>query len=69
MATRATAEMLGKAVAQDILQRRVIQVWSVLHGMISLHNSQVVGYVVPDPKAVYERTLDELVALAATMLG
>ena len=63
LALLAVTDILGDKVDKDTLQRRVIQLWSLLHGMISLHNSQVVNYVVDDPKAVYERTLDELVTL------
>ena len=61
LALGAVTDILGEEVDKDILQQRMIQVWSLLHGMVSLNNSGVVNYVVDDPEGVYEQTLDELV--------
>ncbi|TFH41324.1 MAG: TetR/AcrR family transcriptional regulator, partial [Chrysiogenales bacterium] len=33
--------------------RRMIEIWSMLHGMISLRNSKLIEYVVADPDAIY----------------
>jgi len=69
LALRAVTDILGEHVGKNILQRRVIQVWSLLHGMISLYNSRVVSYVVEDPKGIYEAILDEMVNLVSASFG
>ena len=60
MAAQTIREIYGQAVEDDIITRRLIQIWSLLHGMISLHNSQVAIYVAEDPISVYTQTVDEL---------
>jgi len=60
MAQAALAEVLGKESEPALVQRRLIQVWSLLHGMISLRNSQVVTYLAEDIPAIYEETITEL---------
>ncbi len=52
----------------DILQRRIIQVWGLLHGMISLHNSTVVSYVADNINHVYSDIINELADMV-TLLG
>lgn len=48
---------------EDELTMRVIQVWSVLHGMVSLYNSKIVGYVAGDKTDfIYDQLIDELFA-------
>lgn len=63
MALHAIREMYDQPVADDVATRRLIQVWSLLHGMISLHNSQVAVYVADDLPSIYSRTIDELTDL------
>lgn len=60
MAAQTIREIYGQPVEDDIVTRRLIQIWSLLHGMISLYNSQVSIYVAEDPISVYSRTVDEL---------
>lgn len=38
----------------------VIQAWSLLHGMVSLHNSRVISYVDPDAKSTFADIITEL---------
>jgi len=63
LALQATEAILGKARDAELGQMRVIQIWSLLHGMVTLHNSHVVSYVADNPKQVYEKIVNELVSL------
>lgn len=44
---------------QEDVQKRFIAVWSMLHGMVSLYNSKIVGYTTNDPEAMYEKLITE----------
>ncbi|MBU2488661.1 MAG: TetR/AcrR family transcriptional regulator [Proteobacteria bacterium] len=57
----------GPGVADDEALLWVIHVWSLLHGMITLHHSQVMEYVVPDPQSTYETLLDRELDLVASL--
>ncbi len=41
--------------------RDVVKVWCMLHGMVSLHNSRIIGYVADSARAVYSRIIQDLV--------
>ena len=56
-------EMYDNTADDDTVTRRLIQVWSLLHGMVSLHNSKVAAYVAESLPEVYRRTTDELIGL------
>lgn len=61
LAVTAAADVLGPDSGEETLIRRVVQAWSLMHGMISLKNSGVMGYVA-DPEAVYQPIMDEFLA-------
>ena len=63
LALKATEAVIGKVHDPELGQMRVIQIWSLLHGMVTLHNSQVVAYVAGDTQAVYDKIVTELVGL------
>jgi len=63
MADQIIREIYGSSADNNTVTRRLIQVWSLLHGMISLHNSQVAAYVAEDILSIYSRTIDELTEL------
>lgn len=42
-------------------ERRMIEVWSMLHGMISLYNSRMIDYVITKPVDTYETIVDDLI--------
>ncbi len=63
MAAQAIREVYAQPVEEDLVTRRLIQVWSLLHGMISLHNSKVAIYVAEDLESIYSRSIDELMEL------
>ena len=65
LAMKAIVELLGPEINEKTLQKRIIQVWSLLHGMISLNNSQVMGYVVDKPEALFDSIIDELAELVS----
>jgi len=60
-----TEAVLGQSDDIEMTRMRVIQMWSLLHGMVTLHNSQVVSYVVEDAEAVYDIIVSELTDLFA----
>ncbi len=41
-------------------ERRMIEIWSMLHGMISLYNSRMIDYVITKPVETYEKIVDDL---------
>ncbi len=61
MARQTLLELYGDAFDEETVTRRLIQIWGLLHGMISLYNSRVVQYVADDILSVYRRTIDELI--------
>jgi AcrR family transcriptional regulator len=63
MGAAAIREMIGESADDETVTCRLIQVWSLLHGMVSLHNSKVAAYVADDLAAIYRRTTDELIGL------
>lgn len=58
MALDAAAAVLGPEYGEEILTRRLVQAWSLMHGMITLNNSGVMQYVA-QPEAVYQSIIDE----------
>ena len=62
LAMRALQDVLGQdtRITEEDALVRVVEAWSLLHGMITLHNSKIVTYVVPNVEEVYEKLLDEL---------
>ena len=65
LALKATEAVIGKVHDTELGRMRVVQIWSLLHGMVTLHNSQVVSYVAGDTEAVYDKIVTELVGLFA----
>ena len=61
LVARAIREMYGRDMDEQTVIRRLIQVWSLLHGMISLYNSRVATYVADDILSIYKQTIDELI--------
>jgi AcrR family transcriptional regulator len=63
LAMKAVSELMGGDVSpeDDGVVQNVIRIWSTLHGMVSLFNSQIIGYVARDAKSVYEKIIDNLV--------
>ena len=43
------------------VERRLIEVWSMLHGMISLYNSKMIDYVIEKPVTTYESIIDDII--------
>lgn len=63
LALKATRAIIGKDHDAEQVRMRVIQIWSLLHGMVTLHNSQVVSYVADNTEAVYDKIVAEIVGL------
>ncbi|MFZ5572452.1 MAG: TetR/AcrR family transcriptional regulator [Thermodesulfobacteriota bacterium] len=61
LAREAASRILRLPENAEIVYLRLIHIWSLLHGMISLHNSHIVGYVVEHPQAVYDKLIDEFI--------
>lgn len=45
----------------DEVIHEIIKIWSMLHGMVSLANSNVIGYVAVDIEKTHNRIIDEIV--------
>jgi len=63
LAERAVREVTGGAgrKGREDLAKDVVKVWCMLHGMVSLFNSHIIGYVAQDTRAIYDRIVRELI--------
>lgn len=61
LAMKSASEILGNDVLPKTVITRVIQLWSFLHGMVSLYNSHVVSYVSENIEDIYGKSIDELI--------
>ncbi|NOY70252.1 MAG: TetR/AcrR family transcriptional regulator [Deltaproteobacteria bacterium] len=62
MALKTASTVMGIPEGHPAVLRRVIHVWSLIHGMISLQNSHVVDYVIESPETVFNEIVDEVLA-------
>ncbi len=53
----------GIAPDGEVLGRRLLQAWALVHGLIVLHNSRIVTYVSEDARSLYEKAIDEVLDL------
>ncbi|HOO45357.1 MAG TPA: TetR/AcrR family transcriptional regulator [Deltaproteobacteria bacterium] len=56
-------DLMGDASAgrEEVVLKSMVRIWSTLHGMISLCNSNIMEYVTPGIDQVYSQVLDDLV--------
>lgn len=47
--------------SDDDVLHDIIKIWSMLHGMVSLANSNIIGYVAVDIEKTHNRIIDEIV--------
>ena len=66
LALKTASDVIGPSAGDEILTRRLVQIWSLLHGMITLNNSQVMGYVAETAGQVYEKIIDEFIVSLKT---
>lgn len=59
MAVNATASLTGEPAESETVQRRVVEIWSLMHGMLTLSHSRVVQYVINPAEQVYQTIIDE----------
>ena len=62
LALQAASAAMGGQADEETLRHRLIQVWSLMHGMITLHNSHVMDYVTASADLAYKKIIDEVVA-------
>jgi len=55
------AEANGKSLSAQNGKLIFTSIWSLLHGMVSLHNSQNIAYVVDDSATVYAAIIEHLI--------
>lgn len=62
LAMSALRDLIGDNAASEneIVMKNVVKVWGILHGMISLNNSRIIGYVAHSADQVYEQIIDDL---------
>lgn len=61
LALNAAKDVMGPGAGDEMLTQRLVQVWSLLHGMITLNNSQVMGYVATSAQQIYQKIIDEFI--------
>jgi AcrR family transcriptional regulator len=67
LAEKAVSEVNGGAAGKGTEGhlKDVVKVWCTLHGMVSLCNSNIVGYVAEDTQSIYRSILEELIESVA----
>ena len=68
LVVKAVTGLTGTGADDQTILPRVVQIWSLLHGMVSLHNSDVISYVVEDVNSIYQKTVREIVENASALL-
>lgn len=48
-------------ISREEAQQRMVEAWSMMHGLLGLKNSRVLQYVIPDSDAIYRRFRNELI--------
>jgi AcrR family transcriptional regulator len=61
LAIKTASDVMGPAVGEALLTQRLVQIWSLMHGMITLNNSQVMGYVAASAEQIYKKIIDEFI--------
>lgn len=61
LALRTAKSLMGEGIDDDTLQRRLIKVWSLLHGMITLKNSRIMDYVTPSADQAYQQIINDII--------
>jgi AcrR family transcriptional regulator len=61
LAIKAASDVMGPTVGEALLTQRLVQIWSLMHGMITLNNSQVMGYVAASAEQIYKKIIDEFI--------
>jgi AcrR family transcriptional regulator len=62
LALDAAKAVMGPDAPEDLLTLRLVEIWSLMHGMITLNNSQVMGYVADRPENIFQKIIDEFIA-------
>jgi AcrR family transcriptional regulator len=63
LATEALMELRKspKGASPDDLGHSIVKIWSMLHGMVSLANSNIMGYMTSDQDKTYGRIIDDII--------
>lgn len=69
MALETAALVMGMPAEDPVVLRRVIHIWSLIHGMISLKNSHVVDYVAESPETVFFEIIEEVLTYLGESAG
>lgn len=48
-------------LTEEETAHQVVKIWSLLHGMVSLTNSNIIGYVAHDKDRTFTRIIDEII--------
>ena len=62
LALQAASAAMGGVADDEMLLHQLIQIWSLMHGMITLNNSHVMDYVTASADLVYKKIIDEVMA-------
>lgn len=61
LAQQALMEFFPGNSNPEEIEKRLVAIWSLIHGMVSLHNSKVMSYVINDARKVYESVVAEII--------
>ena len=61
LALKAACKLMGDHIEEETIQKRIIHIWSLLHGMISLYNSHIVAYVAEKAEDIYAKLIEEFI--------
>ncbi|HPC46678.1 MAG TPA: TetR/AcrR family transcriptional regulator [Deltaproteobacteria bacterium] len=62
LATQALRDIKGgEGLSEEELAYDIVRIWCMVHGMVSLANSRIIGYVAPDIEESHARIIDDLI--------
>lgn len=62
LALKVLKELKGSlGASQDDLVYELVRIWCLVHGMVSLANSRIIGYVAADIDESYRRIVDDII--------
>lgn len=67
-ATQSAIDAAGgeQNISLEDAQQRMVEAWSMMHGLLGLKNSRVLQYVIPDSDVIYKRFRNELISKLMT---
>jgi len=63
LAADLVAMVSARPQSDEVITRRVVEIWTLLHGIVSLSNSHILGYVAKNTSQLYHTIINEVLGL------